>query len=148
MGETQRTVRRLPPHPASVGEARRTVRRLLGERGLTELLEPGQLLVSELVTHALVHSCTPIDLSVVLTDDSLRVEVGDGSHQHPRPRMVASPTRSGIGLTVVEQTADAWGVLPSIRGQTVWFLLVAGDGAGTRRHAHLDAAAPSPLAHG
>ncbi|MGH3367314.1 MAG: ATP-binding protein [Nocardioidaceae bacterium] len=147
MGETQRTVRRLPPHPASVGEARRTVRRLLAEHGPADLLEQGQLLISELVTHALVHSCTPIDLALVLTEDSLRVEVGDGSHQHPRPRPVASTTRSGAGLTVVAETADAWGVLPSIRGQTVWFLLVSGNPAAGPQ-THVDTGAATPVAHG
>src|SRR5262245_48630521 len=66
--------RRLPSHPSSAGEARRMVRRLLTDAGRRDLLEPASLLVSEVVTNALVHSGTSIDVSMALREDGVLVE--------------------------------------------------------------------------
>lgn len=89
------------------------------------------LLVSELVTNAVMHSRAPIEAPVLLTaevvDGSVRVAVtdaGDGftpaSYEAFRPpqRM----TVGGYGLYVVDQAATRWGV-DGAGGVRVWFEL-------------------------
>ena len=119
--------RRLPPQPASVGEARRMIRELLARSDRDDLVETAVLLISEVVTNALLHAGTPIDVAARLDDDGLRVEVGDGSLHLPVRRRYATTAGTGRGLLMLEQLVDDWGVSRHQRGKTVWFRLDAGD---------------------
>jgi anti-sigma regulatory factor (Ser/Thr protein kinase) len=78
------------------------------------------LMVSELVTNALVHGVGTITLRIDLEVDVLRVEVADEGEVALDP----SPTpgaHGGLGLRIVERLADDWGVRD---GSTrVWFEL-------------------------
>jgi PAS domain S-box-containing protein len=104
------------------------VRRLLTETGHDELVEQAQLLVSEVVTNALVHSGTSIDVSMAIAEGGVLVEVGDGSDHIPSRRDYAPTASTGRGLALLEQTADAWGVVRRVRGKTVWFTLSGAAG--------------------
>lgn len=115
--------RRLPPEPASVGEARRVVRELLVDSDRTDLLETSALLVSELVTNALLHAGTPIDLAAWVDDEGLTVEVSDGSQHLPTRRRYAPTAGTGRGMVMLERMVDDWGVTRHDRGKTVWFHL-------------------------
>jgi PAS domain S-box-containing protein len=106
------------------------VERLLTDAGRDDLVEPAQLLVSEVVTNALVHSGTQIDVRMALADDGVLVEVGDGSQHLPIRRNYAPTASTGRGLALLEQTATSWGVVPGIHGKTVWFQLSATGGNG------------------
>jgi anti-sigma regulatory factor (Ser/Thr protein kinase) len=117
--------RHLPPHPTSVGEARHVVRRLLATTGQVDLLDSAELLVSEIVTNAVLHAGTSIDLRCTLVDHSLLVEVDDGGGQLPSYREYDSTVCSGRGLVLLEQMAERWGVIPTFGGKTVWFLVSA-----------------------
>jgi PAS domain S-box-containing protein len=119
--------RALPAHPTSVGKARRLVREELEEAGRQDLVETAQLLVSELVTNALVHAGTEIDVSAFVTETGLRVEVGDGSHHLPAARHHAALAGTGRGLRMLHQLVDAWGAEPRDGGKVVWFELSEGD---------------------
>ncbi len=119
--------RRLPPQPASVGEARRMIRELLAASDRDDLVETAVLLVSEVVTNALLHAGTPIDVAARLDDEGLHVEVGDGSLHLPVRRHYASTAGTGRGLLMLEQLVDDWGVSRHGRGKTVWFRLDSGD---------------------
>jgi PAS domain S-box-containing protein len=119
--------RRLPPQPASVGEARRMIRELLAASDRDDLIETAVLLVSEVVTNAMLHAGTPIDVAAYLDDDGLHVEVGDGSLHLPVRRRYATTAGTGRGLLMLEQMVDDWGVARHQRGKTVWFRLDAGD---------------------
>ena len=119
--------RRLPPVPASVPEARRLVRDLLVTVGRDDLEETAALLVSEVVTNALLHAGTPILVAARLEGRQLRVEVGDGSPHLPVPRQYASTAGTGRGLRMLEQLVDDWGVERHSDGKTVWFTLSAGE---------------------
>jgi anti-sigma regulatory factor (Ser/Thr protein kinase) len=99
---------------------------LAGDAGRRETL---LLLVSELVTNAVLHSQGPADapirVSVRVEDERVRVEVTDagkrftrGSHELPRPG--ARSTIGGYGLYVVDQAAKRWGVDRAC-GTRVWF---------------------------
>jgi PAS domain S-box-containing protein len=119
---------RLPPQPASVATARRLVRDLLdGHR--PELSDSAELLVSEVVTNALLHAGTDISLAATVDDDGVRVLVGDGSPHLPSRRRYGAIAGTGRGLKMLESLVDDWGVVRHSDGKTVWFLL----GSGRRR---------------
>jgi PAS domain S-box-containing protein len=118
---------RLPAHPSSVPTARRLVSDALALARRSDLIEAAQLLVSEVVTNALVHAGTPIDLQVSIGEIGLRVEVTDGSTQTPVPRSYGSLAGTGRGLRLLEQLVDRWGTLAHEDGKTVWFELSSGD---------------------
>jgi anti-sigma regulatory factor (Ser/Thr protein kinase) len=111
--------RELPRSPAAASTARHLVNSHatmldLGQR------EDAVLMVSELVTNAVVHGIGVILLRIDLESDGLRVEVSDDGNAALAP----SPTpgaHGGWGLRIVNELADDWGVL---NGSTrVWFRL-------------------------
>jgi PAS domain S-box-containing protein len=118
--------RRLSAHPSSVPAARRIVRDALTLARRDDLLEAAQLLVSEVVTNALVHAGTPIDFRASIDSAGLRVEVTDGSTQKPVPRSYGAMAGTGRGLRLLEQLVDRWGTLAHEDGKTVWFELSSG----------------------
>jgi anti-sigma regulatory factor (Ser/Thr protein kinase) len=113
----------LPPHPASVGRARRFVAEELAAIGILDPAGDAELVTSELVTNAVVHARTPITVRVIPDDEGARVEVADGSEVMPGPRTVSVASRGGRGLTLVDHLARAWGVNRTTAGKTVWFLV-------------------------
>ena len=81
------------------------------------------LVVSELVTNALLHGHgTPV-VRLLDESDRIRVEVCDDSPLLPVSHRV-TPT-SGLGLRVVEQVSVAWGASRRGRGKVVWCELPA-----------------------
>jgi len=84
------------------------------------------LLVSELVTNAIVHGRSAVQLRVAMLDSTIRVEVNDTSVQEPSlvPSRPGEP--GGYGLPLVDSLADHWGyeVIPG-EGKRVWFELEA-----------------------
>ncbi|GGN32457.1 ATP-binding protein [Streptomyces fuscichromogenes] len=110
----------------AVPEARRELRELLRHWGRPGRSEIAELLTSELVTNALVHTDREAVLTAVVEPSQLRVEVRDFVSR--RPRMRAPDTDDGThgrGLVLVDAFADAWGVLPHEVGKSVWFELDA-----------------------
>ncbi|NXY93340.1 ATP-binding protein [Streptomyces sp. BR123] len=88
-----------------------------------EAAEDVLLMVSELVSNACVHAGGPSELVLRRTPDRLRLEVGDGSPEHPRRRTATDPALpGGHGLLVVERLARDWGwePRPDGTGKTVW----------------------------
>lgn len=118
---------RLPPQPSSVAEARSRVRGLLVDAGREDLVDSAVLLVSEIVTNALLHAGTEIDLRAGLGREGLRVEIGDGSPHLPARRRYATTAGTGRGLLMLESMVDDWGVTRRRNGKTVWFSLSSPD---------------------
>ena len=106
------------------------IRELLASADREDLVETAVLLISEVVTNALLHAGTPIDVAAHLDEDGLRVEVGDGSLHLPVRRRYATTAGTGRGLMMLEQLVDDWGVSRHVDGKTVWFRLDAGDQEG------------------
>jgi anti-sigma regulatory factor (Ser/Thr protein kinase) len=76
-----------------------------------EEFETGRLLVSELITNAVLHGAGRIRLSADLDDDRLRVEVRDeGSGLEREARATSGPELRGHGLTIVEAGSSRWGI--------------------------------------
>jgi CheY-like chemotaxis protein len=118
---------RLAPEPRSASAARRFVDETLGRWECDDLLDTVTLLVSELVTNAVIHARSEIEVGVHLLADRLRIEVGDSSETLVRRRAAADDEGSGRGMTMVETLAQAWGVDARPGGKVVWFELPRPD---------------------
>lgn len=91
------------------------------ERGRAAVrIEDVALVVSELVTNAVVHGDGDITLNVVVAPDAVRVEVEDREPGLPGPVDAAVDSESGRGLLLVSRLATHWGVRPVTAGKVVW----------------------------
>jgi anti-sigma regulatory factor (Ser/Thr protein kinase) len=107
-----------------VPEARRALRELLRQWGRPGRSEIAELLTSELVTNALVHTDHDAVLTATVGPHGLRVEVRDFVARRPRLRVpTADEGTHGRGLILVLSLADAWGVRAHGVGKAVWFEL-------------------------
>lgn len=118
------------PDPSQVSVARRHVRDALldavavaGSAWVEGWVDTAEVAVSELVTNALVHGGTPVELLLLVGDDAIRVDVCDGSSGIPRPRSTGGTPTSGRGLALVAELVTRWGVEQSAAGKSVWFEL-------------------------
>lgn len=113
---------RLARDPQSARAARRFVRDALAGADSEDLEETVTLLVSELVTNAVVHGGSDVEVLVRLMPRTVRVEVMDSSEIALAPRTATNEDVSGRGLALVESLARRWGVdLVAGAGKTVWF---------------------------
>ncbi|MFJ2648981.1 ATP-binding protein [Streptomyces sp. NPDC087420] len=116
------------PDPAEVGRARRWARSRLVGSGMEEdepVAETLILLISELVTNAVVHTGCPAVLRMLFGSGAaeagtVRVEVADSSACPPRPRHANSEATNGRGLELVDGLADRWGWQPEGAGKRIW----------------------------
>ncbi|HXH79578.1 PAS domain S-box protein [Nocardioides sp.] len=111
----------LPAEPMTAGQARRAVRRALEVAGATHLRDVAELVVSELVTNAVVHAGTMVSLRITAEPAALRVEVEDGSVRLPIRRTWTDTAGTGRGLRIVEEHADRWDAQLTNGGKVVWF---------------------------
>ncbi|WP_416985744.1 ATP-binding protein [Streptomyces sp. T028] len=124
---------RLPHDPRAARVARMTVRAVLGGHGRQEVLEAVELLTSELVANAYLHTQGPASLRLTAVGDGrLRVGVWDSDPHIPAPfgeppgdRLAPAPAdrEGGRGLYLVQEYADSWGGWPlgGGRGKLLWF---------------------------
>jgi anti-sigma regulatory factor (Ser/Thr protein kinase) len=87
------------------------------------------LLVSELVTNALLHARSAPSVELTHDGGRVRVDVVDESPTIPRRRRYASDAVTGRGIALVETLASRWGSEREGSGKRVWFEL---DVNGTR----------------
>ncbi|MER8220240.1 SpoIIE family protein phosphatase [Streptomyces sp. NPDC094143] len=111
--------------PQAVGQARRFVRRTLRSWGVTEDHDAVLVVVSELVTNALVHTDGRVRMDLTLINNRLRVAVADASPRTPvRPTSIGWEATGGRGILLVEALSATWGTLPVSGGKQVWAELV------------------------
>ncbi|MEU6776080.1 SpoIIE family protein phosphatase [Streptomyces sp. NPDC046759] len=115
--------------PEAVRHARRFTRRTLRTWGVSpDTLETALLVVSELVTNALVHTGGQVRLDLSLVNHRLRLAVADASPRSPvKPTSIGWEATGGRGILLVEAVSAAWGTLPVSGGKQVWADLVPGD---------------------
>ena len=111
----------LRPEPASAGLARRFVGATLTEWQLTDVSDVITLLASELVTNAILHARSAMELRLARVDNRVRVEVRDSSPIEPVLRVYEDEAMTGRGLALVESFSSRWGVEPTPAGKAVWF---------------------------
>jgi DNA-binding NarL/FixJ family response regulator len=99
-----------------------------------DLTDTVTLLVSELVTNAVVHASSDVEVLVRLTATAARIEVTDTSAAAVVPRDAAFDEDSGRGLALVGSLAQRWGVRAAPGGgKTVWFEVNRPEGSGVER---------------
>jgi serine phosphatase RsbU (regulator of sigma subunit)/anti-sigma regulatory factor (Ser/Thr protein kinase) len=127
------------PEPTAVAAARSFVRETLHSwqlSGRDDLVADAVLLTSELVTNALVHAGTSIQLTCRLDGAAVEVSILD---RHPA-RMIPDPPSgsaeadrpAGRGLLLPGALSSSWGVTYTPAAKVIWFRLGLGarlDGA-------------------
>ena len=100
------------------------------------------LLVSEVVTNAILHARTTVSLTVESDGEMVHIEVRDGSPVPPRIHSFATTSATGRGLRLLDRLAKRWGVDadPATGGKVVWFE-VAPEGAWDEPERRTEAAA-------
>jgi len=107
----------------SVAQARAFAREMLETWDAGDLADSVVLLVSELVTNAVVHAGTTARLELRLDPQSVRVEVEDLHPKRALPMVVDQPTaeaENGRGLLITFSLASAWGVDYTSASKRVW----------------------------
>lgn len=111
----------LAVQPISASKARDFVRRHLAARGLSHLNDDVALVVSELATNAMLHARTPFRVSLHLFEETLLLEVEDGSQVGPVQVQARVLDDGGRGLAIVGMLSRDWGVdLRTDGGKSVW----------------------------
>ena len=110
----------LPSDGCSAGLARTFTRTTLDRWDYRGDHDDAVLVVSELVTNAVLHGTGTRTLRLVGTPWRVRVEVSDGNPVPPAARR--SGADGGWGIRLVDQLATAWGVSPAPNGggKVVW----------------------------
>lgn len=125
------------PEPEAAACARRFVRDTLrswqpagpaaqpGPGGPDDLVSDAVLLTSELVTNAVRHAGTPVQVTCRLAADMVEVTVLDRSPAQPIPDPHGVPAAAGRtcgrGLQLPFALASAWGVTYARAAKAVWF---------------------------
>jgi anti-sigma regulatory factor (Ser/Thr protein kinase) len=127
-GATERHALRVPFSKRSVPVTRHFLRDVLREWGLADQSETAELLLSEVVTNAVLHGCVDephrgIHVVLTRTPQQLVVAVDDTARHIPRPRRGNLEDEGGRGMFLLEQLALSWGACATSQGKTVWFRL-------------------------
>ncbi|KOV76138.1 MULTISPECIES: ATP-binding SpoIIE family protein phosphatase [unclassified Streptomyces] len=124
----------------AVRAARGFVRGCLGDWGLADLSDDLELIASELVTNALIHAGSDVDLRLRASRDRVRLEVRDSDSDPPVPTAYSltdegsARAEHGRGLYLVDALAHTWNTSPSGRGKTVWLEMeIPGVAAAARQ---------------
>ncbi|MFJ9818541.1 SpoIIE family protein phosphatase [Streptomyces sp. NPDC101151] len=126
--------------PDAVMHARRFTARTLRRWNVEAVADAVLLVVSELVTNALVYTQGPVHLELMLRGDRVRIRVSDSSPRAPaKPVIVDWEATGGRGLLLVEAVSETFGSVPVAHGKQVWSEIVVpprepartGPGAGT-----------------
>jgi anti-sigma regulatory factor (Ser/Thr protein kinase) len=112
----------LPPAPTSPREARERAARELQGWGDSDARYAVILLISELVTNAVVHARSTVTIDLDVSDDGpVHVNVHDESTVRPTPRRHQADRPGGRGMHLLESLAARWGVEESVTGKSIWF---------------------------
>ncbi|HEX6681537.1 MAG TPA: ATP-binding protein [Candidatus Limnocylindrales bacterium] len=135
----------LEPGPLTSSLARNEVGTACLAWGLHHMLHPARVVVSELVSNAIQHTGSAVEVTASVAGNLLRIRVHDRS---PEPPVLLDPappdTRApldlrGQGLQLVASYAKAWGYTPTAEGKIVWATLpiaqagIAGNQPDPRR---------------
>jgi PAS domain S-box-containing protein len=114
---------RLSATPESAGDARQFVATAL--EGLDEdVVYTAQLVTTELVTNAILHAGSELEVRAWATRGRVHVRVFDREPARSLvPRQMTADAETGRGLHLVEALSAAYGVESSADGKAVWFEL-------------------------
>lgn len=96
------------------------------------------LVVSELVTNAVRHARTRIQVRVAAEESHVRIEVHDDNSRLPPVDRAVWRQRAGVGLAVVAALASAWGIEQADDGKVVWAEIAPRRGVAIAPEASLE----------
>ncbi|MFE9427191.1 SpoIIE family protein phosphatase [Kitasatospora sp. NPDC006697] len=134
---TARAAATFEPDGRSASAARGFVREALMGWGLPEVVDDAVVLVSELVTNAVVHAGTAAEVSCLREEDSVQIGVTDRHPERGLPSFAGEPEtgadnsehfadaegEGGRGLLMCSALSSRWGVEYTAGQKTVWFRL-------------------------
>ena len=113
---------RCRPRPRAPARRATRVARELAGWGDPDSRHAVVLLISELVTNAVVHARSTVTVDLAVSDDGpVRVKVHDESPVRPTPRRHQADRPGGRGMHLLESLATRWGVEESRTGKSIWF---------------------------
>jgi anti-sigma regulatory factor (Ser/Thr protein kinase) len=112
--------RRIVPDRDAPGHARSAVQEFCQLHRVGGDRDAAQLVASELVTNAVVHAGTTIELTLRLMAPMLHIGVRDGGTGRPHVADVDESSESGRGLMLVDALASSWGTFFPDTGKVVW----------------------------
>ncbi|MBB6122174.1 serine phosphatase RsbU (regulator of sigma subunit)/anti-sigma regulatory factor (Ser/Thr protein kinase) [Nocardiopsis algeriensis] len=133
--------REFPPAPETASAAREFVHDTLLFWGVPTPFDDVILLVSELVTNAVVHARSPLEVVLRRLEGSTEVMVTDSAPERSVPQ--AGPLRvdasgpagegrvGGLGLALASAIATSWGVSYGHTDKAVWFRIDDSGGGRT-----------------
>lgn len=118
------------PEATSPAQARDFVQRYLKARDLPYMVDAICLVVSELVTNAVIHARTPIRVRIEATPFYVKLTVYDQAVDLPvlnRANRVDADDESGRGLWIVDACSEDWGTrLVGDQGKCTWASFAVG----------------------
>ncbi|HTW20259.1 MAG TPA: ATP-binding protein [Mycobacteriales bacterium] len=142
----------LAANPAAVGQARTWLAGYLSGWS-SDGLATVQLLLSELVTNAILHTTDVVEVAATRAGAVVTIEVSDHNPSKPVLKTYQQDAATGRGLHLVEALAEEWGVHADAMRKSVWFRVADGasrSGPGhqvTSRDAYdSEPVAPAPAA--
>ncbi|MEU0757874.1 SpoIIE family protein phosphatase [Streptomyces albogriseolus] len=110
----------LPADTSVVGTARRLVGQQLAAWDLGDRAFTTEIIVSELVTNAILHGEGPVRLRLIHDGERLLAEVTDASSAGPHLRHARAGDEGGRGLYIVMRLSAHWGVRHGREDKTIW----------------------------
>jgi anti-sigma regulatory factor (Ser/Thr protein kinase) len=104
----------------SVTAARRHTVRQLADWGLGGVSVAASLLVTELAANAVRHAHTDFELELTCDEGVVHIAVSDSSVKPPIWRKSTPFSRSGFGLSIVNELSSEWGWELQEHGKRVW----------------------------
>jgi hypothetical protein len=126
---SERNTTHLAPLATAAREARDLTTKALLSWRLWRLAGPAGLVVNELVTNAVLHQNTVLELTVTRIGSRIRLAVHDHGGGTPQAKQYLDEDDiHGRGLLIIQRFSQAWGVFPNRgHGKTVWAILDALD---------------------
>lgn len=111
----------LPPHKIASRQAHRVLDWALEDwRVSGETADDIRIVLSELVSNALLHSLDAFRLDLRLDGQEIVIEVWDCADAAPTVTLPDGLAAGGRGMFLVEALCKEWGVTPEGHGKTVW----------------------------
>src|SRR3954453_1012605 len=111
----------------AVPRARRFAAEALTTEVGSSVVEDAELVVTELVTNALLHGAPPVVLRISPVGSGVRIEVEDTGREMPIRMRENTEAMTGRGLSLVSRVTSGWGVQRKDEGgKVVWAEVVEG----------------------
>ena len=108
------------PAPVVIADTRGFARHVLHMWGQDQLAADAEVIVSELVTNAMLHARSPFRVSISRTNPSITISVRDACSDPPT-RVTGNVLRNGgRGIALVAALSQTWGSREEADGKTVF----------------------------